>query len=286
MFEGHISIAMPVRDCASTVGAAIRSILNQTIDDWDLIVIDDGSTDQTLERIRRFSDDRIRVHSDGLSLGLSARLNQAIELANGDYLARMDGDDIAYPERLERQVAVLEGSPAIDLVGARMLVFGKGGRPLGHRPCPEDHEQICARPRSGFALAHPTWFGRLKWFQDHRYDVAAVRCEDHDVLLRTYRESRFANVRAILVGYREERVDLRKVLSSRYHLVGSVARHAGGSTKRDTCLAALEQAAKGFTDTLAVTLGAESLILRHRRRPLPPDEVQRWSEVWSATNGT
>jgi glycosyltransferase involved in cell wall biosynthesis len=285
MREGHVSIAMPVRDCASTVGAAIRSILNQTVDDWDLIVIDDGSTDSTLERIRRFSDDRIRVHSDRLSLGLSARLNQAIELASGDYLARMDGDDIAYPERLERQVAVLESSPEIDLVGARMLVYGKGGRPLGYRPCPEDHEQICARPRSGFALAHPTWFGRLKWFQDHRYDVAAVRCEDHDLLLRTHRESRFANVPAILLGYREERVDLRKTLSSRYHVVGSVARYSGGPMNRTTCLAALEQAAKGLTDTVAVTLGAESLILQHRRRPLPSDDLPRWEEVWRGTRG-
>jgi glycosyltransferase involved in cell wall biosynthesis len=257
--------------------------VNQTIDDWDLILVDDGSTDSTLARIRSFSDDRIRLHSDGLSLGLAARLNQAIELAGGDYLARMDGDDIAYPERLERQIAVLAESPEVDLVGARMLVFGKEGRPLGYRPCPQDHEQICTRPRSGFALAHPTWCGRLRWFQDHRYDAAAIRCEDHDLLLRSYRESRFANVPAILVGYREERVDLRKVLSSRYHLVGSVSRHAGGPTRPDTCLAALEQAAKGLTDTVAVALGAESLILRHRRRPLPSDDVSRWEEIWRTT---
>ena len=92
------------------------------------MVIDDGSTDDTLERTRSFEDDRIRIHSDGRSLGLAARLNQAIELSTGDYFARMDGDDIAYPERLERQVAVLDDAPEIDLVGSQMLVFGKGGK--------------------------------------------------------------------------------------------------------------------------------------------------------------
>ena len=278
MPDQHLSIAMPVRDCGSTVSAAIRSIVGQTVEDWDLMVIDDGSTDDTLERTRSFEDDRIRIHSDGRSLGLAARLNQAIDLSTGDYLARMDGDDIAYPERLERQVAVLDDAPEIDLVGSQMLVFGNGGMAKGYRPCPVNHEGICARPRSGFAVAHPTWCGRRKWFEERRYDVSAVRCEDYDLLLRSYRGSRFANVPEVLLGYREERIDLRKILSSRYHLVGSVARHAG--RRGDALMCVVEQTAKGLTDSAAVVLGAESLMLRHRHRPLSADTLARWREVW------
>ena len=146
MREGHVSIAMPVRDCASTVGAAIRSIVHQTIDDWDLILIDDGSTDSTLARIRSFSDDRIRVHSDGLSLGLAARLNQAIELAGGDYLARMDGDDIAYPERLERQIAVLKALPrSISWVRACSCSGREAGR-WGIDPVPDPRADLRSSP--------------------------------------------------------------------------------------------------------------------------------------------
>lgn len=285
MSEPLVTIAMPVRDCGSTVDAAVRSILNQTLDRWSLVLIDDGSTDSTLERIRAFSDERIRVYSDGRSLGLAARLNQAIELADGEYFARMDGDDIAYPERLERQVSVLDASPEIDLVGAPLLVFGVAGQPLGYRPCPQIHEEICANPRSGIALAHPTWCGRRGWFERHRYDEAAVRCEDQDLLLRSWKVSRFANVPSILLGYREERVDLRKTLLSRYKFVGSVVRDAGGMARLDPALAAIEQAAKGVADTLAVALGAESVLLKHRRRPLAAAEFPRWRKVWTGSGG-
>ena len=284
MPDQHLSIAMPVRDCGSTVGVAIRSIVDQTVEDWDLIVIDDGSTDDTLERTRSFDDDRIRVHADGRSLGLAARLNQAIELSSGDYFARMDGDDIAYPTRLERQVSLLSDDPEIDLVGTQMLVFGKGGKPSGYRPSPGGHQEICARPRAGFALAHPTWCGRRRWFERYRYDVAAVRCEDHDLLLRSYEQSRFANVPEILHGYREERIDLPKILSSRYHLVGSVVRSRGW-THRDPWIAAIEQAAKGATDAAAVAFGAESWMLGHRHRPLSAGALARWTEIWRTIDG-
>jgi glycosyltransferase involved in cell wall biosynthesis len=275
---------MPVMDCATTVAAAIRSMLNQTMSDWSLILIDDGSTDRTLEQIRAFSDSRIYVHSDGRHLGLPARLNQAIGMATGKYFARMDGDDLCYPERLERQLVVLESSPRLDLVGAGMLVFGPGGKPLGCRIGPETHDRICAHPSSGFPLAHPTWCGRRAWFQAHGYADASRRSQDQDLLLRTWKSSQFANLPEILLGYREERVDLRKVLGSRRDFIGSVARESGGWARLETARATLEQAAKGAVDMLAVAFGAESVILAHRHRPLAKREIVRWRKVWIECN--
>ena len=162
-----VSIAMPVRNCERTLKLAVESILAQTYRSWELLLIDDGSSDGTVEIARSFQDSRIIVYSDGMARGLVARLNQAIALSRAKYFARMDGDDVAYPERLERQLAYLESHPDVDLIGAAILVFGQDGTPLGKRAVRPDHEAICSTPASGFGLAHPTYVGRLEWFRRH-----------------------------------------------------------------------------------------------------------------------
>ena len=223
-----VSIAMPVRNCERTLKLAVGSILAQTYPSWELLLIDDGSSDGTAEIARSFQDSRIIVYSDGMARGLVARLNQAIALSRAKYFARMDGDDVAYPERLERQLAYLESHPDVDLIGAAILVFGQDGTPLGKRVVRPDHEAICSTPASGFGLAHPTYVGRLEWFRRHGYREQALRCEDQDLLLRTYRCSRFANVPEILLGYREETIALRKLLPARRSLPGPCSRNFGG----------------------------------------------------------
>src|SRR4051794_36827493 len=115
-----VSIGMPVRNNEKTLGVAVRSIVRQTYPQWELLLINDGSTDGTLEVARGFCDERIRVIDEPESRGLPARLNQAVAAARGEYFARMDGDDLSYPERLERQVAYLQAHPEVDLVGAWM----------------------------------------------------------------------------------------------------------------------------------------------------------------------
>src|SRR5260370_39399684 len=126
-----VSIGMPVCNCESTVRAAVQSILNQTFNDWELLVIDDGSSDQTVNLVRTYVDPRIRVFADGKHEGLVARLNQAIGLSRGRYFARMDGDDISYPERLALQVEFMTQHSETDLVGGGVLTRGGGGRLLG-----------------------------------------------------------------------------------------------------------------------------------------------------------
>lgn len=285
MNEPLVTVAMSVRNCADTVRPAVGSILNQTYENWALLLFDDGSTDGTLRVIEDLLvDERIQVLSDGRSLGLPSRLNQAIELGNGTYLARMDGDDIAYPERLELQVRWLEAHPEVDLLAAAVLVFGTGGEPRGWRPCPPSHAEICARPNSGFPMAHPTWCGRLSWYERFRYDVSVIKGQDYDLLLRSWRHSHFASLPDIVLGYREERVDLRKALLSRRCFVRSVARAQHGWMRPETIRAGVEQSAKGLADSAAILLGIESSLLRHRRLPLDDAERARWLEVWHLNN--
>lgn len=119
-----VTVLMPVYNVAQYVGEAIGSILDQTYSDFELLVINDGSTDATREKVLSFTDSRIRFVENERNIGLANTLNRGIELAHGEYIARMDGDDISVPERLEKQVAVLDRHAEIAICGAGYRFFG------------------------------------------------------------------------------------------------------------------------------------------------------------------
>ena len=138
MRQPIITVGMPVRNNAPTIRTAVRSILLQTIPDWELLLVDDGSTDGMVDALGDLlCDPRIRVFSDGKALGISSRLNQTLDLARGRYYARMDGDDVSYPERFEQQLEFLQTHPEVNLVGAQLLIVAEGGRVLGERRGPQ-----------------------------------------------------------------------------------------------------------------------------------------------------
>ena len=283
-----VTIAMPVRDAASTVALAVHSILLQSFTDWELLVLDDGSQDRTVHTVRQTAggDDRVRICVDGERMGLSARLNTAIDLARGQLIARMDGDDVSYPTRLATQVSFLRAHPDIDLVGTGTMVFRSDGTPLGRRVFSGAHPEITAHPLRGFPLSHPTWMGRRTWFAAHRYSTAAVRCEDQELLLRAYRSSRYAVIPDILLGYREDRVKLRVNLSARLHFGAAGFRHSHAAGRTWNGIgAAAAQAVKGLVDVVAGTSHLERRLLNHRARPASPKELESWSKVWSELAG-
>lgn len=279
-----VSVGMPIHNCEQTIAVAIRSLLNQTFEDWELLLIDDGSTDQTLAMARSFSDPRIHVLADESHRGLVFRLNQTIELSRGKYFARMDGDDVSYPERLRLQVEYLEKHPEIDLLGGGILIFGKDGEVLGTRAARVSHRSICRRPWAGFYFAHPTWMGKTEWFHQHRYRFDALRCEDQDLLLRTHERSQFAALPEIVLGYREETLSIKKILTGRRYFVRSVIRQAARRRKYAIAVAAIvEQTVKGFVDCVAIGTGFNYRILRHRALPVGEATKKQWAKVWALT---
>jgi glycosyltransferase involved in cell wall biosynthesis len=279
-----VSVGMAVRNCANTLSITIRSILQQSYSHWELLLVDDGSSDGTVGVARGFPDHRIRVIVDGRKAGLPARLNQAISLARGKYFARMDGDDIAYPERLERQIGYLQRHMDVDLLGTRTLTFGRDGEAVGGSQVGESHAEICRYPRAGFLLPHPTWMGAMEWFRAHPYCPAMQKCQDQDLLLRTYRHSRFACIPEILLGYRQEQLSLRKIMISRYYSAKILLRNAFADNDYNLALGLPGQALKAAVDVLAVVTGLNYTILRHRALPVSAADLQRWREVWSAVN--
>lgn len=277
-----VSIGMPLFNCEKTLGAALRSILKQTFQNWELLIIEDGSTDRTLEVAQSFGDPRIRVIADGEHKGLVARLNQAIVLSQGRYFARMDGDDVAFPNRLKRQVEFLIENANVDLVGCGILVFGDDGRVLGARYIVENHAEICRRPWVGFHLPHPTWMGRIEWFRAHRYNSKAIRAEDEELLLRSYMTSCFACLPEIQQGYREGQLVLRKILRARCSFTIAVFRDFFESKQYFTAICGvLGQCAKALVDVFAISTGLNHHILRHRARPVETEIVECWSEIWA-----
>jgi len=277
-----ISIAMPVYNCEKTLAITVRSICRQTFEDWELLIIDDGSSDKTVELARSLTDPRINVIIDGAHRGIAYRRNQAIEMSRGKYFAVMDGDDVAYPERFERQVRYLEQHPDVDLLGAGVLVFKSSGMVLGTNRLPPSHRDICRRPWAGFHFAQPTWIGKREWFGVHKYRTQLARAEDQDLLIRTYKMSHFQALPDILVGYREESVSLKKNLVGRYSFCKALLRQA--TQHGSFVLAArgiLGQCLKGLVDVFAVATGLNYRVLRHRALPVDEAAREQWARVWN-----
>jgi glycosyltransferase involved in cell wall biosynthesis len=282
MDQPRVTIAMSVLNAASTVGFAVRSIVEQTYANWELIVLDDGSTDATPEIVRSFADTRIRLVRDGRNLGLAARLNQIIASAAGKYIARMDADDVAYPDRLLRQVRYLEANPDVDLVGTSAVVFAGNGDTVGVFPVETEHAKITARPDLGFVLPHPTWLGRREWFARFGYRESARRAQDQDLLLRAHRASRFANLPEVLLGYRQETPTARNILRGRWHYTRGLWRFAAeheayGMALRGTAL----QALRALATVALVAIGQGDALLRRRFRAVAELERERWQTLWA-----
>lgn len=222
-----VTVAMPVYNAGKYLRSAVLSIVQQTFMNWELLIIDDGSTDNALQEIADIKDLRIRILRDGENRGLAARLNEAIDLARGQYIARMDQDDVSYPERFARQVRRLQSDSTLDLVAVCAITINEKDEIVGSLPCVHLHEEICARPWRGFYLPHPSWMGKTQWFRTHRYIVPGPYfCEDQELLLRSYKVSRFATLEEVLLAYRvKSAIDWRKLMKTRKTVMGIQLRH-------------------------------------------------------------
>ncbi|MEM5427373.1 glycosyltransferase family 2 protein [Cupriavidus oxalaticus] len=271
-----ISILLPAWNAEHTLDLALRSLLTQTFEDFEVLVLDDGSTDGTVAVAKGIADPRVRVIEDGRRLGLARRLNVGIDMACGRYIARMDADDVSFPERFARQVGFLDAHPDVDLVGCRAVAFRSDGEILGLLPFAGSHEAMCARPWRGIPLPHPGWMGRREWFIRYHYGLPEVmRAEDQELLLRSHAESRFACLEEVLLGYRQGSFNLRKTLLARRSLLAAQLRYFVGQRQMSYALGALAlTAARVAVDVLASLPRADRLYFV-RMSERPPSEAVR-----------
>jgi glycosyltransferase involved in cell wall biosynthesis len=275
-----VSVIMSMRNGASTVDAAIRSVVTQTLRDWEMIVIDNGSSDQSSAIVDRFRDERIRLVREANTSVLAVRLNQAVALSRGEFIARMDADDICFPERLARQAARLQEDPELDLIGCGAVVFRSSGELVGEMPVGLDHRDIVAQPFVGFPFPHPTWCGRANWFRNNPYDSSLRYAEDQDLLLRSFRHSRLAALDKVLLGYRQDRLALKKLLPGRVTFIGSAWRNGVATGGALPALAGIaNHAVKGMLDVATLTLGLNRQMQMRRLKPVSSAVRQEWQQL-------
>lgn len=205
----EVSVLMPVYNAAPYLAEAVNSILGQTFRAFELIAVDDGSTDGSLGILRRFAaeDPRVRLvccpHA-----GIVGALNDGLAMARADLLARMDADDVALPERLARQVAYMRAHPECVLLGTALQVMDPDGEPICHLWCRTSHEELAALP---FQIREANMFHNAVMMRTAvlrevgGYRKAFEWAEDFDLWLRLAERGRLANLNEALVKYRLHR---------------------------------------------------------------------------------
>jgi glycosyltransferase involved in cell wall biosynthesis len=178
-----VSVVLPVYNCENYIGKAVESILNQTFNDFELIVIDDKSTDKTVEVIRSFKDSRLQLFINEKNLGRAGSDNFALSKVKGKYIAKMDGDDICHPQRLKKQVLYLNDHPQVNVVGSWIQSFGASK--YLHK-YPEKSADIKCKILLGMPVGNSSIMLKSELFLDigMRYDNSIKQAEDYDFFAR------------------------------------------------------------------------------------------------------
>ncbi len=206
MTEPRISVAMSVYNNAPYLAHAIESILAQTFTDFECLIVDDGSSDGSGEIIDRFAADDSRIRPlHQTNAGLIVSLNRMIAEARAPLIARMDGDDIALPERFERQNAFMKANPDIGVLGTGCTCIDEDGRPSTHKfDNVTTPEEVLEDLKNGPPLCHPSVVMRRDAVRAvGGYHRAYKHCEDYDLWLRLSEHVRMANLPERLLLYRQ-----------------------------------------------------------------------------------
>lgn len=193
---------MPVYNGERYLREAMESILEQAFTDFEFLIINDGSTDNSVAIIQSYINPRIRlVHNDG-NLGLAVSLNKGLELAQGEYIARMDADDVSRPERLKRQVSFMDANPRVGVCGSWVKFFPKANNYVWKLP--ERSEEIRCWQFHTVGVAHPSVMMRRRLFAEHKllYDPQYRYAQDYELWGRAIRYMDFANIQKVLLDYR------------------------------------------------------------------------------------
>ena len=271
-----LTIGLPVYNGAPFLLNCLRSVFAQTFHNWELVVVDDGSKDASLEILRGVDDRRVHVLSTE-NRGLAACLNEITRKARGKFIARMDADDLMHPDRLDKQLKKLDKQTELDGVGCGLVVVDRQLDPIGVRLLPADHAQICANPAKGFALAHATFVGRTEWFRAHPYNESNRGCEDWELWASSFRTSRWGNLSEGLYFYREmDSYSLSKYLRRKAafskRLWGNKASEVGPVSALLECGL---QASHMLLYTGAGLTGMTDYLLRRRNSPIESAEQDR-----------
>lgn len=193
-----ITIGLPFYNDQEYLDLAIESIFAQSTSDWKLILVDDGSTDMSCEIANRATvDPRVSLVRDGENKGLARRLNEIIDMTETKYLARMDADDIMHPDRLAKQLEIMEANEDIDVLGSNAFVIDGQNSIVGLRV------QYGASIKRVKGFIHPSILIRTEWAKANKYDENLKKAQDAFLWYKSHGESNFFEIESPLLYYRE-----------------------------------------------------------------------------------
>lgn len=211
-----VTIGIPFYNAEETILEAVRSVFAQTHQNWELLLIDDGSTDRSLELVKAIKDPRVRVYSDEKNLKLATRLNQIIDLAKYDYIARMDADDLMSPDRIEKLISILINEN-YDLVSCGTYSIKMNNSYNGYRGNYEEKYSFEGILNKSQKFLHAGLIARKSWYQRNRYNEQIPIGQDTHLWLSASKALDF-NAKSIsdpLYMYREEgNVTVKKLMKA------------------------------------------------------------------------
>jgi len=217
--KGLVSITMPVFNCEKYIEDSISSVLAQTYSNWELIIVDDGSTDNTLKIVDKYDDARINVYKLEKNMGRGFARNYAIEKCKGEYIAIFDADDISLKNRLELQVSFLKNNPAIDIIGGQILHFEENSKERLLKKYKIDSTRIKEKLNKGvMEIPHSACLFRVKCFEKNKYEPSiSMPVEDLELFYRLNKFYNMANLNEFILKYRNNfsPVSLKRFLEFR-----------------------------------------------------------------------
>jgi len=263
-----VTVAIPVYNREKYIAQAIDSIRGQTFTDFELLVIDDSSTDKSVEIVRSYSDTRLRLVCHDTNYGVATTRNRAIELARGEYLAFLDSDDWAHPQRLAKQVAFLDSHPDYVAVGAWIEWMNEAGSPLGRikrkATSPED---IAALRLFQSGIENSASMARVRVLREYGLREDCDGSEDFDLWARIAAQHKIAALPAILVRRRQHPDQLTREKADR-------------SQERRSAIYAAQLHTLRISFT-ATDLERHFMLRSMRKRGFTPNLVYLdWAETW------
>jgi glycosyltransferase involved in cell wall biosynthesis len=198
-----ISVIMSVYNGLPYLKEAVKSILSQTYKNFEFIIVDDASTDTSFKYLKSLKDRRIKLIRNNKNYGLARSLNIALGMAVGDYIARMDADDVSMPARFKEQLDFMKKHQGVDLCGAAVTLIDKNGKVLGKLRYPSSFSEIRKKFILFNPIIHPTFFAKREIFlslggYNHDFDGA----EDYELLARGLGQFKYANIPRTLLKQR------------------------------------------------------------------------------------
>ena len=262
-----VTVAIVFYDAMPHFPLAVCSVLEQSFTNFELILIDDGSRDGSVDYAKSILDKRVRVYSDGLNRKLNFRLNQSVVLARGKYYFRMDADDVMFPTRIADQLEILQRCGDDVVVGSAAICINQAGFVTGLRVA-RRHPKGAYEARHAFV--HPTVAASTAWFRNNPYseDFVFHRSQDAELWTRTFHSSHFINISRPLLFYRDAgTIKLESYIGSSLGMLLIASRYRK-FTKLGAALWASAELGKCWLVALSSIFGFSGLLRRARDKDM------------------